>query len=60
MKVTNNLKFFKQPLANLKNLVYNEHKTNTYRIDPAVHLLPCLTKRTSSDYRIYVNQKGKI
>ena len=33
-------------------LIYNEHKTNTYHIDPAVHLLPCLTKRTSSDYRI--------
>ncbi len=33
-------------------LIYYENRTNTYHIDPAVHVLPCLTKSISSDYRI--------
>ncbi len=33
-------------------LIYYDNRTNTYHIDPAVHVLPCLNKRISSDYRI--------
>ncbi len=33
-------------------LIYYENRTNTYHIDPTVHVLPCLTKSISSDYRI--------
>ncbi len=30
-------------------LLYNEHKPHTYCIDPAVHLLACLTRKTAVD-----------
>lgn len=33
-------------------LLYNEHKSHTYYIDPAVHLLACLNKNTSVDNKI--------
>ena len=33
-------------------LIYNDYKTNTYHIDSAVHVLPCLSKHISGDYRI--------